>query len=59
MRTFLDIKEDMEHGAITNLIAIGDSTCEIEAAKLLANSFPVALIKTIKFREVPTPDELV
>ena len=59
VKAFSDIKKYMVHDAVTNLIAIGDSKYEIEAAKLLANEFPVALIKTVKFREGPTPDELV
>jgi hypothetical protein len=44
---------------ITNLICLGDSHIEMDAAHILAKSFNQALIKTIKFRENPKPDELV
>lgn len=43
----------------TNLICLGDSNIEIDAAHTLAKEFNAALIKTIKFRECPKPEELV
>lgn len=46
-------------GAVTNLIALGDSQFEMDAVKNLGTQFPRALLKTIKFREMPSPDELV
>mmetsp|Transcript_25533 Transcript_25533/g.28371 ORF Transcript_25533/g.28371 Transcript_25533/m.28371 type:complete len:88 (+) Transcript_25533:579-842(+) len=59
MKAFLKTQENMERGAITNLIALGDSQFEMDAVKHLGTKFPRALIKTVKFREIPTPDELV
>lgn len=59
MKAFLKTQEKMEKGAITNLVALGDSQFEMDAVKNLAAQFPRALIKTVKFREIPTPDELV
>ena len=59
MKAFLKTQEKMEKSAITNLIALGDSDFEMEAIKNLGSQFPRALIKTVKFREMPTPDELV
>ena len=44
---------------ITNLICLGDSNIEIEAAHMLAAEFSHALIKTIKFKESPRPEELI
>lgn len=44
---------------ITNIICMGDSNIEIDAAHILAREFNHSLIKTIKFRENPKPDELV
>jgi len=41
------------------LIAIGDSHIEIDAAHVLAQQFSQTMLKTIKFRENPRPDELV
>ena len=59
MKAFLKTQEKMETGAITNLVALGDSQFEMDAVKHLGSKFPRALIKTVKFREAPTPDELV
>jgi hypothetical protein len=42
-----------------NIIALGDSMMELEAAHQLALTFQKALIKTVKFRELPKPNELV
>lgn len=59
MKAFLKTQEKLEKGAITNLVALGDSQFEMDAVKHLGTQFPRALIKTVKFREQPTPDELV
>lgn len=44
---------------ITNIIVLGDSVNEIEAGHTLGKQFSYALIKTIKFRENPKPEELI
>ena len=44
---------------ITNLICIGDSNIEMEAAHALGKEFQESSIKTIKFKENPKPDELI
>ena len=59
MNTFLNTKDDLTDGNIKNLIAIGDSMFELDAAHMLAMEFEKALIKTIKFKEFPKPNELV
>lgn len=51
--------DQLEISAITNLVCIGDSNVEIDAGKHLATQFPTAMIKTVKFRENPSPDELI
>jgi len=51
--------KEMELGAVTNLVCLGDSNIEMEAGIHLATKFPRALIKTVKFWEGPSPDELV
>lgn len=56
---FLGIKKNFDKNIITNLICLGDSHIEIDAAHVLAQEFSQAMIKTIKFREGPRPDELV
>jgi len=44
---------------VKNIIALGDNQLEIDAAHHLAQKFQSALIKTVKFREFPRPNELV
>lgn len=59
MHAFKDTIKDHEINAITNLLAIGDSNIEMEASKNMSKWFPKALLKTVKFKEHPTPEELV
>ncbi|CAD8078399.1 unnamed protein product [Paramecium sonneborni] len=59
IEAFKDIRSKYENDVFTNLICLGDSNIEIDAAHVLAKEFTVALIKTIKFRECPKPEELV
>lgn len=49
----------MDDKAITNLIALGDNVFEIEAAYILGASFKNAFIKTVKFRQSPSTNELI
>jgi hypothetical protein len=58
MHAFLETLADLEYGAITNIIWIGDSQAELDAGHKLYEQFPLARIKTIKFKQCPTPDEL-
>ena len=44
---------------IANIIVLGDSMIEMDVAHHLAMKFQKALIKTVKFREFPKPNELV
>jgi len=59
VEAFKDIKKKFDSNLITNIICLGDSHIEIDAAHVLAKEFNYSLIKTIKFRENPKPDELV
>ena len=59
MEAFLSIKRYFDSQVITNIICIGDQLTEIDAAYLLAQQFNRSIIKTIKFKERPKPDELV
>ena len=58
LHAFLDAKKEMELGAITNIICIGDSQAEIDAGHFLYKQFPLATIKTVKFKQEPTPEDL-
>jgi hypothetical protein len=55
---FLDMINNTDTRLITNLICIGDSIIEMEAAHILASKFNQAFVKTVKFREKPKPEEL-
>ena len=43
---------------VTNIVAIGDSQFEIDAASVLASRFERACIKTIKLKSMPSIIEL-
>lgn len=43
----------------TNIICLGDSLYDLKAGRILAKNFPNSFIKTIKFREYPSIDELI
>ena len=58
VESFLNLKKRLNDDLITNIICIGDSTFEMEAGRVLASKFIHAVIKTIKFREKPKPEEL-
>lgn len=49
----------MDSDAITNIVAIGDSNIELQAAYHLASQYSHAFIKTVKFRESPSTHELI
>lgn len=59
MHAFLETIDHLELSAVTNLIALGDSHMELDAAQHLGTKFSTSLIKTIKFWENPTPDEII
>ena len=58
IQTFLSLKAKLDTKLVTNIICLGDSLFEIEAGRVLANSFKEAFVKTIKFKEGPKLDEL-
>ena len=58
-KSFLNLKKRINEELITNIICIGDSAFEMEAGRNLAANFIHAVIKTIKFKESPKPDELI
>ena len=52
-------KDFLDKAAITNLIAMGDSDYEMEAAKLFAGKSDRCLVKLVKLRDCPSFDELI
>lgn len=56
--SFLNILNEIDTNLVTNIICIGDSAIEIEAAHVMATKFKQAYIKTVKFKHSPRLDEL-
>lgn len=59
VEAFMETRKDMDEQAMTNLIALGDNVFEIEAAYILGSQFQNAFIKTVKFRQSPSTNELI
>jgi len=59
IQAFLEMKKNFDTELVANIICMGDSVIEMEAAHVLASKFSQAIIKTNKFREAPKPEELV
>ena len=58
-RAFNEIIKKYDKNLPTNIICLGDSANEIEAAHGLSGEFKNGFIKAIKFREYPKIDELI
>ena len=58
IKAFIDMVKSIDCSLVTNIVCVGDSFIEIEAAKALASKFNQAYIKCVKFWEVPKPEEL-
>jgi len=56
---FLNISQVLNTNALTNIISLGDSFNEIDSSILLSSKFENSFLKTIKFRENPSPKELL
>lgn len=59
IHAFRDLQRELDLPIITNLNSIGDAEYEMEATQLMGKDFSKALVKTIKLRENPSPDELL
>lgn len=59
IQAFLDVQKQLDSQIITNLISLGDSNFEMDAVHVMGKEFAQALVKTIKFRENPSPSELL
>jgi hypothetical protein len=58
VRAFLEMGRQLDSQIITNLVSIGDSNFELEAAQILGEQFAHSLVKTVKLKEMPSPQEL-
>ena len=59
MESFLDIGDALDSNVLTNIICLGDSEFEMQAAKRLSRKFNQSLVKTLKFKERPSVEELI
>mmetsp|Transcript_12042 Transcript_12042/g.21364 ORF Transcript_12042/g.21364 Transcript_12042/m.21364 type:complete len:316 (-) Transcript_12042:61-1008(-) len=59
IQAFLEVQRQLDSQIITNLISLGDSNFEMDAVHVMGKEFAQALVKTIKFRENPSPEELL
>ncbi len=56
---FMELKKRYDTNVITNLICLGDSNIEMDAAHMMAKHFAQVMTKTVKFKENPQPEELL
>jgi len=59
IETFRDVQREFDSTVITNLVSLGDSEYEMEAARLMAKEFQQSSIKLVKFTDRPNPQELL
>lgn len=59
VQAFLEIQRQMNAEPITNLVALGDTNFEMEAARIMGGEFEEGLVKTVKFRPKAAPHELL
>ena len=57
-QAFLELQRQFHSQVMTNIVSIGDSEFEIDAAHVMGKKFAQAKVKTILFRPEPTPVEL-
>jgi hypothetical protein len=58
VRAFLEMGQQLDPRTITNLVSIGDSNMEHDAARVLGKGFPSSFTKTVKLQEYPSPEDL-
>jgi hypothetical protein len=58
IQAFLEVQRQLDCQIITNLVSVGDSNFEMDAVHVMGREFEEAFVKTIKFREHPSPEEL-
>jgi len=57
IQAFLEVQRQMDATPVTNLVVLGDADYEIEAARIMGDEFETGMVKTVKFRELPEPEE--
>lgn len=59
IQAFLEVQRQLDSEIITNLVSLGDANFEMDAVHVMGREFSQALVKTIKFQEHPSPEELL
>jgi hypothetical protein len=59
LSAFSELKKMLPGDLVTNLLSVGDSQFEMDAVHAVGKEFDEAIVKTVKFREHPTPEELL
>lgn len=57
--TFSKVAEIYDKNIVTNIICMGDSYLEMEAAQKMSSLFKEVFLKTVKFREDPKPEQII
>jgi len=58
-QAFLALQRQFDQHALTNLVAIGDSAFEMDAAHAMGDRFARAVVKTVKLQPQPRPQDLL
>jgi hypothetical protein len=56
---FVELRANLNGEMLANIICIGDSTLELEAAQHFCSALSQAILKTIKFKQAPRIEELL
>mmetsp|Transcript_133763 Transcript_133763/g.235891 ORF Transcript_133763/g.235891 Transcript_133763/m.235891 type:complete len:385 (+) Transcript_133763:68-1222(+) len=57
--TFFEVQSQLDSQVVTNIVSLGDSHLEMTATLAMGKRFENAVTKTVKFRERPSPEELL
>jgi len=59
LHAFLELQRGLDQRPVTNIIAVGDSDYEMDAARAMAGQFPRAVVKLVKFKSSPMALDLL
>jgi len=59
VETFLDLRKNFNDNVIANIVSIGDSRAEMEAARCLGEQMSHSIVKTVKFKNNPGVNDLI
>lgn len=59
VQAFLEVQRQMDSQVVTNLLSVGDSDFEMDAAHVMGREFAQVSVKTVRFQPSPAPEELL